>query len=198
MNCNVMMELLNSGDFITMRYLLEKEVKEQSAKAAGGVTQLKRLRTANKFIKDVPSHRDGLKTAFMQEIDGVDYQCFCNGLTAAILVASGQINDVVDLREHKYSKPFILASVVAPKFFTGTTIDFDIPAIIARDRSKIESNRNEKQIDIGVRHFNTRIILPIITILGGTIECKDPDGNANNPLFLHSENGYAIILPFRK
>lgn len=167
----------------------QKEIHESAAKAKGGNSLLKRTRAAVKYLNNIDQRH--LKGVWIDN----DFQCLSNNYTGFILSEPlegfPEIDKPMDLFEH------------VPDTSHYITVDVDIADVKAA--LKIHNakhpnpwNRPVCTYDIHNSRYMARHIIDCYDILGGDIVFQLPENGAWKAAILSSENGKAILLPWRK
>ena len=179
---------LDDDDLTGLRYIMDKEIRQQELKRLGGNDLKRRASAAEKYIKSAVKRGLNLDGAW----DDGDFQFLCDGFSGLMM-----INKIPGLPVLSV-KPVDLLSIITGARKGGEEIynDFDLADIIIH--YKTANKKGGSSYTIADRFYDSKIIAECAAILGGDIKCLLLGMNSMCPMLLVSENGQAIILPLRK
>ena len=164
-------------------------------KASGGNAEVKRYKTAMRYIKNITDNRPTMKCAHV--IDGVQY--ITDSFTGFALT-----NHIEGLPASDGGYPDLKSIIDGARSFgvIGKLYDL-IPLAEIKTRADLFKKKTVSQagkddyININVAYLNPCYLLNLLNILGGDDDITVKFAGDMRPLLLENNNGSALIVPVR-
>lgn len=191
MNACKVLELVSNDKIEELKRLAELEIKERVIKEKGGNKELKRFKSAQKYIKNA-------EKCWTVEFKGTweenGKQCFSDGYTGFILE-----NKIEGLEKIENQVLDLHKALECTSVSKEIKVDInEIKTAVKIYKSTHKRNAPPFEYDLGISRYNAEYIISCYDILGGNIVFKQSETNEISPAILESENGIAILLPMKK
>ena len=191
------MDLLEKNKQAELNEYLKEQLLLVNMKASGGNTEVKRYKTAMRYIKNITDNRPTMKCAHV--IDGVQY--LTDSFTGFALT-----NHIEGLPASDGGYPDLKSIIDGARSFgvIGKLYDL-IPLAEIKTRADLFKKKTvakagkDDYININGSYFNPCYLLNLLNILGGDddIQVKSAGAGSLRPVTLENSNGCAIIVPVR-
>ena len=189
------MSLLEQNKQAELNEFLREQLTLVNMKVSGGNAEVKRYKSAVKYIKNITDNRPTMKCAHV--IDGVQYMT--DSFTGFALT-----NHIDGLPACDGNYPDLKSIIDGARSFgvIGKLYDM-IPLAEIKTRADIFKKKTVSQagkddyININGAYFNPCYLLNALNILGGNDDITVKFAGDMRPLALENNNGCAIIVPVR-
>lgn len=189
------MSLLEQNKQAELNEFLREQLTLVNMKVSGGNAEVKRYKSAVKYIKNITDNRPTMKCAHV--IDGIQYMT--DSFTGFALT-----NHIDGLPACDGNYPDLKSIIDGARSFgvIGKLYDM-IPLAEIKTRTDIFKKKTVSQagkddyININGAHFNPCYLLNALNILGGNDDITVKFAGDMRPIALENNNGCAIIVPVR-
>ena len=189
------MSLLEQNKQAELNEFLREQLTIANMKVSGGNAEVKRYKSAMRYIKNITDNRPTLKCAHV--IDGIQYMT--DSFTGFAL-----INHIDGLPACDGNYPDLKSIIDGARSFgvIGKLYDMIPPAEI-KTRADIFKKKTVSQagkndyININGAYLNPCYLLNALNILGGNDDITVKFAGNMRPIALENDNGCAIIVPVR-
>lgn len=197
MTATKVLQLLNNNELEKLKQLATKKIREENAKKSGGTTKLKRQREAEKFYNEYKKTSPLAAGSIKQN----NYQYINNSFVGF------ELTDHLEIPESKKGLHIAIEDILRDKdrydrmnknLYAEIMNIFDHVRIDRGRLVRSELTKEKYDLVINKGHYNPDFIETAINILGGEITYSNDPNDPFAPLFLHSENGTAFVLPLRR
>lgn len=192
LNAEKILKLAYKQDFESIVQICEEEIRLKTAQEKGGATLASRTKAALKYLGKAYKYNEKFGLSWHEDRK----QCFTNGYTGFILENDLEI-PACEQEAMRLSRCF-------PKNLSEYhLVNIDLSDVKAKIKLHKVAQAAIKAKDrtpclyqIEGSYYNADYILDCYNILGGDIVFKQSDF-PKSPAVLESENGKAILMPFR-
>lgn len=189
------MSLLEQNKQAELNEFLREQLTIANMKVSGGNAEVKRYKSAVKYIKNITDNRPTMKCAHV--IDGIQYMT--DSFTGFALT-----NHIDGLPACDGNYPDLKSIIDGARSFgvIGKLYDM-IPLAEIKTRADIFKKKTVSQagkddyININGAYFNPCYLLNVLNILGGDDDITVKFAGNMRPIALENNNGCAIIVPVR-